>query len=146
MSSKFDIFPLIKKLNIGNVRAFEQLSPDEQQQASPFMAMKFMSGCMDRGQIVALNQVVNPYIFTMNNKPLLFKLLAVSASKRVSQVKWPGQMKEEKNLPITIISKFYDCSCREAKLMLPNFTLDQIVEMAETVGSSDEEIKKLRKP
>lgn len=145
MTDKFDIFPFIAKLNKGDLFAFDNLSQDDKTQANAFMAMKFMSGCTDKSQIIMLNELVNTYIFRLNNKELMFKLLAASASGRIRSVKWPGQMREPKNPGLEVISNFFDCSIREAKLMYQNYNIDDIVEMAETLGYSDDEIKKLKK-
>lgn len=145
MTYKFDIFPFIAKLNKGDSSAFENLSQDDKNQASPFMAMKFMSGCTDKSQIIMLNELVNTYIFRLNDKELMFKLLAASASGKVRSVKWPGQMRDPKNPGLEIISQFFDCSIREAKLMYQNYNINDIIGMAETLGYPDDEIKKLSK-
>lgn len=145
MTYKFDIFPFIGSLNKGNISAFDNLSEEDKTQANAFMTMKFMSGCLDKAQIVMLNENVNTYIFSLTDKNLMFKLLAVSASGKVRSVKWPGQIRENKTPNIEVVARFFDCSDREAKLMVQNYNQDDIVEMAEALGYSDEEIKKLRK-
>lgn len=144
MSSKFDIFPLLGRLNKNDLSAFDDLPPHDKQQASPFMAMKFMSGCSDKAQIVLLNEMVNTYIFSSSNKQLLFKLLACSASGGVRNVRWPGQIRDVKNPLIEVIARYFDCSNREAKLMVQNYSQSDIFQMAEELGYSDDEIKKLK--
>lgn len=144
MTTKFDIFPFLAKLNRGDFLAYQKLDSDDQKQVSAFTCMGFLSGTTDRLQVVLLNQFVNTYVFTLP-KEQLFLLMGISTSGRVGSVKWPGQLKNSNTGALKVISEFYECSSREALLMVQNFTQDEVVAMAEQLGYAEDDLKKLKK-
>jgi hypothetical protein len=143
--SAFDLFSGLSSLSGGNKSWYNDLTPEGQKAASPFVMARWMTGTSDAAQIVRINTFVNPYLFSGTaDKNMLFGLLAVSAtgkSKRYNWIKAPGS--KTKSLSSTVISEFYNCSIREAKMY--SVQNDDVIEMAEELGWDVEDIKKLKK-
>ena len=129
-NNSFDLFEGLASLSSRNLNWYNDLSDDGKKAASPFVIARWMSGTSDQAQIIRLNEVVNPYIFSGFDKDVLFKLLAIAAT---------GSTK----LSIEVVKQYYDCSTREA--VTYKVTNEDLVEMAESCGWSQEELKKLTK-
>lgn len=141
----FDLFQGLSALGRKDRDWFNNLSPEGQKAAAPFVMMRWMSGTSDSAQIVRLNTVANPYMFAGSaDKSALFKLLATAATGKVGRVSWiKGPTTKAKRLSIDCISQYYDCSPREAATykVQPN----DLIEMSEELGWDKEETAKLKK-
>ena len=143
-NNSFDLFEGLASLSSRNLNWYNDLSDDGKKAASPFVIARWMSGTSDRAQIIRLNEVVNPYIFSGFDKDVLFKLLAIAATgstKRYSWIKMPGA--KTKKLSIEVVKQYYDCSTREA--ITYKVSNEDLVEMSEALGWDKDEIKKLTK-
>jgi len=143
-SEAFDLFAFLIQLSKGDLTAYEKLSPEAQKACAPFVLMRWMTGTSDAAQIVRINTFVNPYAFSLGqNKALLCRLLATTATGRSSRYRWikgPGTKAEK--LRLEVIKQFYGCSTREAS----EYRIDpeSIMEMAAELGWDDDELKKLK--
>lgn len=143
--SSFDLFAGLAALSKGDKDWFDNLSPEGQKAAAPFVMMRWMCGTSDAEQIVRINTLVNTQVFNgVSSKSQLFKLLAIAATGRSSRYSWlKGPGSKSKKMSIEVIKAYYDCSTREAV----TYTIDSasLVEMAEALGYSKEDITKLTK-
>ena len=133
-----DMFDVIKKLNSGDLNAYDAAPPELQKSLAPFTILRFMCGTNDKTQIVQLEHVVNRYIFSAN-KELAFKLLAIGASRRVSFCKFLPLPALKDSDVVKIVAMYYECSMREAQLMMKNITDVDIELMKEELGIQEEE-------
>jgi hypothetical protein len=144
---KFDIFKIIEdKINKLDIAFFDKLEPYEIRQIYPLIIMKWVSGGKNATQIKLTNDLVNTVCFQLYNHPkLLYKLLmATSTGKsRPVWVKRPSKAKESST--INIIKEFHNCSTEQASDYLKLFSNDDILEMAERLGSDKETVTKLKK-
>ena len=144
----FDLFEGLSKLSSRDLQWYDTLSPEDQKAASPFVMARWMTGTSDQAQLIRINTFVNPYGFSLGQeKPLLFKLLAASAtgkSKRYQWLKSPGA-KSATKLKLEVIKQFYEVSTREATTYASDIAAADIMEMAEELGWEQDEMKKLKK-
>lgn len=142
MAEKLDIFTVLKNLNNKNIKYYDTLSPDLQKAAAPLVIMRWLSGTSDREQILRINEMVNPYMFSLNPR-MLFKLMAISATGRVSSCSWVGGKKTTNSNVITLLSKYFECSKMEAKGYLSIYTNDELLVFAEEMGYTEKQSKEL---
>lgn len=148
MTFKLDIFDLLGKLNdpkAGDI--YSKLNDEEKKGFAPLVVMRWASGTSDARQIMLLNEFVNPNVFTLGKHPhLLMMLLQVANSKTNKRYSWLGIKSKKKNSEaLRVVQEFYDMSEREAKLLNPLPTNEELVEMAERLGWDKDEIAKLKK-
>lgn len=144
-----DLFPSLA--TIGKKRDLEwysKLSEEDKKSAAPFVIARWLTGTSDAAQIVRINSFVNPYLFSMGDqKELLFRLLAASATGSTGRYQWiksPGSAGAS-GLNVQVISDYYDITMREAKSYLSLTTDDTIMKMAEELGWDKDAMTKLKK-
>lgn len=145
---KLDIFDLLNKINSaksGDIYA--QLSEDERKGFAPLVVMRWMSGTSDERQIMMLNEFVNPRVFTLGKHPhLLMQLLQVASSKTSKRYNWISTKSKKKNAQsLSIVAEYFDMSLREAALLNPFPSHEEVMQMAQDLGMQKDEIKKLEK-
>ena len=139
----FDLFAFLGQLSKRDQQAYSKLSEEGKKAAHPFVIMRWMSGTNDRAQIIRINEFVNRFAFH-KDKDMVFKLLAASATGNVGRYKWikgPGQVSTK--LALEVVKQKYDVSSREAQGYLGLLDTADILEFAEDLGWTKEEIKKL---
>jgi hypothetical protein len=148
-SFKLDIFSILNKLNSGNKQIWENLSDEEKKGFSAFIITRWMSGTSDALTILLLNEFVNPYIFTLDKHPeLLAKLLACCGNGQSNRrFNWIKDSIKEKthSLSISLIKEYFSYSTKEAKDCIKLLSKDDLLEMAESLGWQNDDIKKLKK-
>ncbi len=147
MASDFDLFAFLGQLNAGKMDAYENLSDEAKKAASPLVVARWLTGTSDPGQLIRLNMVVNPYIFSLGqDKNLLFKLMAAACTgpKRVSWMKMPGTGSKHSKLAVQAVMHVYECSSREANHYLVQLSADDVLQCAESAGFDKADITKLK--
>jgi hypothetical protein len=143
--SAFDLFSGLASLSRGDKSWFQNLSPEGQKAAAPFVMARWMTGTSDAQQILRINTFVNPFLFTgTTDKSGLFKLMAVAATGKNARYSWlKGPGPKSKKLSLEVIKQYYECSTREAN----TYRIDaaSLLEMAEECGWEKDEIAKLKK-
>lgn len=141
----FDLFQGLASLSAGNKEYYNDLSEAGKKGVAPFVMARWMTGTSDQAQLIRLNTVVNPYLFSGTaDKSALMKLLAVAATgstKRYQWLKAPGA--KSKKMSLEIIKAYYECSTREA--VTYKVSNEDLLEMAEELGLEKEDISKLKK-
>ena len=147
---KLDIFSVLNSLNKGDKDVWTKLSEEEKKGFSAFIIARWMSGTSDPLTILLLNEFVNPYIFSLDKHPeLLAKLLACCGNgqnnRRFSWVKDSSSKKKVGSMTLNVIKEYHCYSSREARECLSLFSKEDLLEMAESLGWQNDEIKKLKK-
>lgn len=145
MAGEFDLFAFLAKLNRRDLLAYDSLSPEQQKNAHPFIALRWLAGTSDEAQIIRLNEFANRYVFSLGTeKPLLFKLLGAACTGKTHRTTWlkgPGSKSDK--LAIQAIMTQYECSTREARDYLPLLDASDVVRFAEDAGWDKDQLKKL---
>jgi hypothetical protein len=144
MAAKFDLFTSLSQLSKRDLQWFEKQDDDTKKSAAPFVMMRWMTGTNDAAQIMRINSFTNPYAFSLGQeKSLLFKLLAASASGNSTRYTWlKGPSAKSDKLKLQAVKQYFNCSLREAETY--NVDDASAIEMAAELGWDEDEIKKLK--
>ena len=152
MSEKLDLFGAFRQLNSLDFDFWDKLTPEERKQASPFVFSMWMQNSSNDGQVLYLNEFVNPHLFTTlkNKEDIAFILLALSSrghQNRYSWVKRPSN--KEKGVKAdgvkSILKEYFEESERNIGYYLERLTSEEFVRICEEMGFQDDEKKKLKK-
>ena len=109
--------------------------------------MGWLSGTNNKQMICDMNDICNNKVFSLYSHPdLLIKLLMASSSpgrERFKFIKFNNK-KTKHPKSIEVIKRKNDCSNREAKLYLDLYKIEDLVEIAQALGESDEFIRDLK--
>jgi hypothetical protein len=144
---KLDIFETLKAINKHKADWLDNQPEEARKGFLPVIVMRWMSGVHSEYQVQALNQFVNPYIFSLYKYPdLLYKLMVAVAEGGYSRATWiKGPTTAGESAKVDVISKFYNMSSREARLYNKKFTSDELKEMAKTLDYQPDQLKKILK-
>ena len=140
----FDLFDGLSSLGRRNMGWYDSLTAEGKKAAAPLILMRWMAGTSDAAQLLRINTFVNPYVFSLGaEKPLLVKALAAAATGKNQRYWWlRGPSAKAQRLKLEVIKQYFECSTREAV----TYTVAgaDVVAMAEELGWSDDELKKLK--
>ena len=146
---KLDIFKILSQLNSRDMHIWETLSEEERKSLSVYVVSQWIYGTTNEMQIILNNELVNPFIWTFNkNHPeLLVKLLACVGDGTKRRFKWTAipKAKNDNRLRIQVIMDYYNFSEREAISNNHLLSNEIILQYAEELGWTKEEITKLKK-
>ena len=140
---RVDIFSIIGKL-----QSKDRAVVTQEEQAAPFLLQRWLSGVSDELQVLLLNDVTNPYIFSLNNHATLInQLLLASTSGYNHRCKWikQAQSKDSSKLVLQAISRYHNVTIKDAKLYASWMTNEEIIDAASFAGMQPDEIKQLKK-
>lgn len=143
-----DIFAVLSQLERGNLHLFETLSDEERKGLSSYVVLNWMFGTTNQTQVILLNELVNPLVFSFGVKhpELLVKLLAccgTKTNKRFSWIPLPKRQKEAK-LSVKVLMETFGYSAREAQGNIGLLSKETMIEYSNDLGWSKEEIVKLK--
>jgi len=148
-SARLDIFRVINAANKKNVDFFDELTPEEQKTFYPVLIMRWMSGTIRPDQVVLINELINPLVFSMSqHKLLLWQLLTIANSGTNQKVQWikaPGRGNAAKPMSIKLLQDQYGYSIKQASESLSLLTMQDVYEMAVDRGFQPTELTKLKK-
>ena len=145
---KLDIFAVLAALDRKDVEFFTNLTPDEQKSIQPFVLMRWLTGTYNKRQVFLINEIVNPYVFNMNNdKELLWKLLTICTTGKPQRYVWnkPGLKGSNNPTATKVVQQYFGYNSVDAAKSVKLLAHDDIVMMAEELGWQDEELNKLKK-
>lgn len=149
MSNKLDLFGVLEVINKKQRNFYDDLTDDEQKQFHPLVIQRWLSGTTDARQVYFLNELVNPFIFSLHkHKELLAHLLTVCAPGGHRRYKWAAaKSKKTTNMPlvVSVIKQQYGYNTIDAIDVLPLLTDDAILHSAEMQGLQKEDISKIKK-
>jgi hypothetical protein len=146
-SFKLDIFWLLSEINKRNFNIWESLTVEQQKGFSPIVVQRWLAGTHDTEALRKLNDNVNPYVFALGKYPnLLLKLMSTTGNKKTNRYFWkPLNKKKQKKLALEVIATARNCSLREAKIIFPGYTDDDIITLAEDLAWEKDQLTKLKK-
>lgn len=146
---KLDIFHVLSKISTKDREFYSKLNEEEQKAVVPLVVMRWLSGTKDMRQIIFLNELVNPVVFSFTrHKELLVNLLTVSTSGRSQRYFWNKANTSKKHsypTSVGVVGEYYRYSSREAAEALPCLTADDVLDLAEQLGRQPDEIKTIKK-
>lgn len=152
MTEKLDLFGSFRKLNSLDFDFWDKLSAEEQKQASPYVFTMWMQNSKNDGQVLYLNEFVNPHLFTTlkGKEDISFILLALSSRGKQNQYSWVKRpSNKEKGAKADgvkkVLKEYFEESDRNIGYYLDRLTSEEFVKICHHFGLQDDEVKKLKK-
>ena len=144
---KLDIFDLLRRIDAKEADIYSRLSADERAGFSALIAQRWLSGTKDEGQVMALAGFSNRAVFSLAKHPhLQLLLLQACASGRPHRYAWlPFGPKASHRLYDRAVTEFLGISNRELRLLDPQPTAAEALEMATQLGWQKDELSNLQK-
>jgi len=146
---KLDIFRVLSHISNKDRHFYQALTEEEQKSIAPLVVMRWLSGTKSAQQIYFLNELVNPFVFSMYpHKELLFDLMTICAPGRTQRYYWnKAQSKRKPSTPkaIGVIREYFHYSTIEAVSVLPLLDTETILGYAEELGVQPDELRTIRK-
>lgn len=146
---KLDIFKTLNAANSRNREYYEKLSEDEKKGFAPTVVARWMSGTSDAGQVMFINEFLNPYLFSLYKHPqLLWQLMTACNSGRNQRYSWnklPNKKETGKSNTIQLLCRYLQCNTSHAADALDILTRDQVLDIADHMGLQPEEVAKVKK-
>jgi len=145
---KLDLFKLLDAINKKKITYYRELSEEEQKEFAPVVIMRWLSGTKDDGQIVFLNEIVNPFVTDLyKHKELLYMLMTVCTDGKFKKYAWKkpkGKLLPSMPLSIEVLKTYYNYNTKEASDVIGIFDVNDIIEHAELLGYEKEDITKIK--
>lgn len=146
---KLDIFSVLGNISKKNTKYYSNLSDEEKKGILPIVLMRWMTGTTSERQIYFINELVNPFVFSLHNhKELLVQLLTICApgkSKRYIWKKAPSNKTTATPETVKIIKQYYSYNSRDAIDAIPLLSKEDILELADELGVQKDIITKIKK-
>ena len=143
-----DIFWVLNQLDSKNFELWDQLTEDQRKEVSPFVILRWLTGCADPEQLVMLGEVASTCLFDFGQKKeLMLKIFAACTANGGKRYKWvnPKGTTKSSSRALELISLTYRMSLKQAAEVRPQFTTDEVVELAIAQGWQKNEITDLQK-
>lgn len=146
---KLDLFNFLNNISRKNEKFYRTLSEEEIKEISPLIIMRWLSGTKDARQIYFLNELVNPFVFTLgNHKELLVDLMTLCTSGRQQRYNFnKAKTKKTTKAPKTVevIKEYFQYNMIDALEVMPMLSNDDIISFAEQLGRQPPEITAIKK-
>lgn len=142
---KLDVFDTLGQINDKNIDFLTNVSEDERKGFQPLVVMRWLSGTSSPLQVHLINELVNPYVFSLSHdKDLLYKLMTVCSVKK-QRYKWIKPASKGSNFThcIGVICSYYGYSKSQASQVLRLLSDDDILRIAEHQGTQKDETAKI---
>lgn len=143
---KLDIFKVIDHIRQHDYSYWDKLSEEEQKAFSPYIMIQWLSYVSEPYQVLLLNMILNPVVFTLQeHKKLLYEIMIICCVSD-EKPKWIKRKSNER-FPkcIEVVATYCDEPKRIAKDILCFYTNADILQMCEEMGYEKEEIKNIKK-
>jgi hypothetical protein len=151
-AEKFDLFGAFRRLNSLDFDFWDSLTPEERKQVSPYVFTMWMQNSKNDGQVLYLNEFVNPHLFTTlkGKEDIAFILLSLSSRGKQNQYSWvkrpSNKDKSAKADKVKeILMEYFEESEKNIGYYLQKLLPAEFVGICEDLGFQDDEIKKLKK-
>lgn len=144
-----DIFHVLSQLDKKSVEYYDTLTDGERKSIQPFVLIRWLSGTSDAAQVMMLNEVANPYLFSLQqHKKLMWELLSVCTSGKTRRYQWnkmTNGSKSKRPISTEVVARYYHYSMTEAKDAVELLGIKGVLDLAEELGMQPDEIKKIQK-
>lgn len=147
-AEKFDLFAALRSIDSKDKHWYDNLSENTKKQVPPVVLMQWLMGSTNEFQTVVVNEVVNPYIFSLYKHPsLLCKLMVTTSSGKVGRYSWIKNTSKKIKYPssVELLQRVYSVSAKEAKNMMSMISSDELIILASQLGWQKDAIKDLQK-
>ena len=143
---KLDIFRILNNIN-KKIDFYDTLTTEEQKSIQPLVLMKWLSGTSSMRQIAFLNEIVNPYIFTLSNhKKLLIWMLTICGLEHTEKANWIKNKKTSNISKSTkIVAEYFGYSMKKAYQIMHLLSDDDIISYATQLGTDKKDITILKR-
>lgn len=149
MTARLDLFEVLKRISLKDAEYYSNLSPEDQKQVLPVLLQRWLTGTTSQQQLILVNEVVNPFVFTLYKHPqLLWYLMTAVTTGKSNRYKWPAQKsKAEGNKPtaVLIVQEYYRYSSAHANDAVKVLSCDQVIELAHSLGYQQDTVSKIKK-
>lgn len=147
---KLELWPLLRNISTKNVGYYDSLSEESIKEFQPLVLQRWLTGCNNARQLYFLNELVNPYVFTLGgkHKKLIYDLMTLCTTGKDYRYKYPkAKAKRTTTMPktVAVIKQAYGYNNSDANDAIPLLSDEDIISMAEQHGMQDGEIKELKK-
>lgn len=144
-----NIFDALNKISVKQRGYYESLSEEQQKEFLPIVLMRWLSCTHDARQVYFINEIVNPFVFSLHkHKQLLAQLMTVSTSGSSQRYNWmKAKLKKTSGTPniVNLVKEYYGYSTRRAVEVLPLLRDSDILGYAEDLGRQPDDISKIKK-
>lgn len=145
---KLDIFAVLNHISTKDVEYYGNLSDEEKKGFFPVVVTRWLSGTNNAKQIFFLNELVNPFVFSLHKHPeLLYILMTLCTSGKSQRYFWNKTVSKTTGIPtiISVIREYFGYNTKQANEALPVLSDDDILSYADDLGYQKETITKLKK-
>ena len=146
---KVDIFDILDNLNAKNRNYYPSLK-DEEKKAIPMpVVMRWLTGTSNPRQIVFINELVNPFVFSLSKHPeLIMDLMMSCTSGSKVRYRYPKLAKKKASgTPklVQTIQEYFGYNSKHAEDALGILEDDDILDYASQLGYQKDDIKIIKK-
>lgn len=145
---QLDIFKVLDAVNKNNPKYYDTLTEQQLKELQPFVLMRWVTGSPNVWQIQYVNELVNPYAFSLTkHKKLLFQLLTMCGPGKFQRYKWIKGTTRQPTKPhsLGLLKQFYNYSHQRAVDAMQLLQYNDIVDIAEQLGKQKEDIALIKK-
>lgn len=150
MSNKtLDIFRVLNNVDSKDASFLSSLSDEERKAFQPFLVQRWLSGTLSARQVYFLNEIVNPYVFSLpNHKLLLWQLMTLCTSGKPQRYTWhklPGGGGTSKPVSTRVVADYLGYSTKDATQALLLLSRDDVLSYATELGRQSDDMAKIKK-
>jgi len=145
---KLDIFRVLSEIDKKNTNFYDSLSEEEQKAFLPLIVGRWLSGTFNKQQVFLINEVVNPFIFSLYKHPkLLFYLMILCTNGKQQRYVWNKALARTPTHPLSIkvIQQYFGYNKKDAEQVINVLPPEDLILFAEEMGWQDDDLNKTRK-
>lgn len=145
MSDNISIFDALEQINRRNYSWFLSLTDKQQKGLAPIVLARWLSGSSST-QVLIVDEVLNPYVFSLYKHPYLLWLLMCTCSvTKYQRYNWIKKTATSTNHPKSIgcIQQYFGYSITKAKQVFNTINKDDILLMADDMGYDQHQLNEI---
>lgn len=146
---KLDVFRVLRNINQKNKNFFSELDEEETKGFHPLVVERWLTGTNDPNQIIFVNELVNRFVFSLSDdKELLYKLMTICTSGGNPRYQWirtKSRYQSNLSATVSVISEYFDYSDDETIRCLEIMSDEDILGIAEDIGTEKDIVSKIKK-
>lgn len=146
---KLDIFTVLGNITKGNVDYIDSLSDEEVKAFQAYVVQLWLKGANNyhAERMVLMNEVSNPYVFSLGRHPkLIYKLFCVAHGfNDGARFTFNRKRGKTANRSLSVVMNAYDYTQQKAQEALSILTNDDLLALAKDLGYDQKEMRELEK-